>query len=51
MASGSAALGKTMLPYPTRGEYMKRLADQYNGKRLTPFVQSLMNAWLRYAAR
>lgn len=48
---GLGRLGKTMLPYPTRGEYMKRLADEYNRTRLTPFAQSLMNTWLRYAAR
>lgn len=48
---GLGRLGKTMLPYPTRGEYMKRLADKYNRKRLTPFAQSLMKTWLRYAAR
>lgn len=48
---GLSRLGKTMLPYPTRGEYMKRLADEYNRTRLTPFAQSLMNTWLRYAAR
>ena len=48
---GLGRLGKTMLPYPTRGEYIRRLADAYNRTRLTPFAQSLMNKWLRYAAR
>ena len=48
---GLSRLGKTMLPYPTRSEYMRRLADAYNRTRLTPLAQSLMNTWLRYAAR
>ena len=48
---GLGKLGKTMLPYPTRGEYMRRLADAYNRTRLTPLAQALMGAWLRYAAR
>ena len=48
---GLGKLGRTMLPYPTRGEYMKHLADAYNRTRLTPFAKNLMNTWLRYAAR
>ena len=34
------------LPYPTRAEYLRRLADQYNRTRLTPLVAKLMRAWL-----
>ena len=48
---GLSRLGKTMLPYPTRGEYMKRLADAYNRTRLTPLAQAAMSFWLRHAAR
>lgn len=48
---GLGKLGKAILPYPTRAEYMRRLADTYNRTRLTPFAQSLMGVWLRYAAR
>lgn len=48
---GLGRLGKTMLPYPTRVEYLRRLADAYNQTRLTPFTQTLINQWLRYAAR
>ena len=48
---GLSRLGKTLLPYPTRSEYMRRLADAYNRTRLTPFAQALMNRWLGYAAR
>lgn len=48
---GLGALGKAVLPYPTRGEYLRRLADDYNRTRLTPLARALMSAWLRYAAR
>ena len=48
---GLGKLSRTMLPYPTRGEYLRRLADAYNRTRLTPFAQTLMNTWLRYATR
>ena len=48
---GLSKLGKALLPYPTRSEYMRRLADTYNRTRLTPLAQSLMSVWLRYAAR
>ena len=48
---GLGALGKAMLPYPTRGEFLRRLSDQYNRTRLSPAVVSLMKAWFRYAAR
>ena len=40
-------IGKTVLPYPTRSEYLRRLADEYNRKRLTSTVKRLMQAWLR----
>ena len=48
---GLGNLGKTMLPYPTRSGYLRRLADKYNRTRLTPLARTLMSAWLRYAAR
>ena len=48
---GLGALGKAVLPYPTRAEYLRRLADQYNRKRLTSGVRGVMKAWFRYAAR
>ena len=40
-------LGKTIFPYPTRSEYLRRLADNYNRTRLTPLVEKLMATWLR----
>ena len=48
---GLRALGKAVLPYPTRAEYLRRLADQYNRTRLTPAAQGLMKSWFRFAAR
>jgi pyruvate/2-oxoglutarate dehydrogenase complex dihydrolipoamide dehydrogenase (E3) component len=44
---GLGRLAKTVLPYPTRAEYLRRLADDYNRTRLTPTVRRLMGAWLR----
>lgn len=48
---GLGALGKAILPYPTRAEYLRRLADQYNRTRLTPTAANLMKNWFRYAVR
>ncbi len=45
---GLSAAGKALLPYPTRGEYLRRLADQYNRTRLTPLVAGLMKRWLAW---
>ena len=47
---GLGALGKTILPYPTRGEYLRRLADSYNRTRLTPPAKRLMELWFRWSA-
>jgi len=43
-------LGKTVFPYPTRSEYLRRIADQHNRTRLTPTIAKLMRAWLRLIA-
>ncbi len=48
---GLGALGKTILPYPTRGEYLRRLADSYNRTRLTPMAARLMKTWFRWNNR
>lgn len=45
---GLAALGKTIFPYPTRSEYLKRIADAYNRTRMTPRVASLFRRWLSF---
>lgn len=48
---GLKAVGATILPYPTRSEYLRRLADAYNRTRLTPRVTTILQAWLRFARR
>jgi pyruvate/2-oxoglutarate dehydrogenase complex dihydrolipoamide dehydrogenase (E3) component len=45
---GLSAIGKTIHPYPTQAEAIKRLADAYNRTRLTPFIKKLFTAWLKW---
>jgi pyruvate/2-oxoglutarate dehydrogenase complex dihydrolipoamide dehydrogenase (E3) component len=45
---GISAIGKTIHPYPTQAEVVKRLADAYNRTRLTPFVKNLLSGWLKW---
>ncbi len=45
---GLSAIGKTIHPYPTQAEAIKRLADAYNRTRLTPFIKKLLTAWLKW---
>jgi pyruvate/2-oxoglutarate dehydrogenase complex dihydrolipoamide dehydrogenase (E3) component len=42
---GLGAIGKTMHPYPTQGEVLRKVADAWRRTKLTPFVKSL---FLRY---
>ncbi len=44
---GPGALGSLVLPYPTRSEYLRRLADAWSRQRLTPRVAGLLAWWLR----
>ncbi len=46
---GLGGLGKTVLPYPTRAEYLRRLADSYNRTRLTPRAKRIMSQWFRWS--
>lgn len=46
-----AAIGKTIHPYPTQAEVIKRLADAHNRTRLTPFVKKLLSGWLKWQRR
>ncbi|HIJ96872.1 MAG TPA: mercuric reductase [Desulfuromonadales bacterium] len=46
-----SAIGKTIHPYPTQAEVMKRLADAYNRTRLTPLVKGLLGRWLKWQRR
>jgi pyruvate/2-oxoglutarate dehydrogenase complex dihydrolipoamide dehydrogenase (E3) component len=45
---GLSAIGKTIHPYPTQAEAIRKLADVYNRTRLTPFVKKLFTAWLKW---
>ena len=45
---GLGAIAKTIHPYPTQAEAIKKAADAYNRTRLTPFVKKLMARWLAW---
>jgi pyruvate/2-oxoglutarate dehydrogenase complex dihydrolipoamide dehydrogenase (E3) component len=45
---GLGAISRTIHPYPTQAEVVKRLADLYNRSRLTPFVRRVLAGWLRW---
>jgi pyruvate/2-oxoglutarate dehydrogenase complex dihydrolipoamide dehydrogenase (E3) component len=45
---GLSAIGKTIHPYPTQGEVIKKLADAYNRTRLTPTVKKILSKWLAW---
>src|SRR5439155_1442723 len=37
---------RTIHPYPTQAEVVKKLGDAYNRTRLTPFVKKILEKWL-----
>jgi pyruvate/2-oxoglutarate dehydrogenase complex dihydrolipoamide dehydrogenase (E3) component len=45
---GLSAIGRTIHPYPTQAEAVKKLADAYNRTRLTPLVKKILSAWLAW---
>jgi pyruvate/2-oxoglutarate dehydrogenase complex dihydrolipoamide dehydrogenase (E3) component len=45
---GLGAVAKTIFPYPTQAEAIKRVADAYNRTRLTPLVKRLFEKWLAW---
>ncbi len=45
---GLKKLGSTIHPYPTQAEAIRKLGDQFNRTRLTPFVKSLFRKWLSW---
>jgi pyruvate/2-oxoglutarate dehydrogenase complex dihydrolipoamide dehydrogenase (E3) component len=45
---GLGAIARTIHPYPTQAEVVKKLADMYNRTRLTPFVGRLLAGWLKW---
>ena len=40
---GLGAIGKTMHPYPTQGEVLRKVADAWRRTKLTPTVQSIFS--------
>jgi pyruvate/2-oxoglutarate dehydrogenase complex dihydrolipoamide dehydrogenase (E3) component len=48
--AGLKTLTRTIHPYPTQSEALKRIADAYSRTRLTPFVKSL-EKWLGWQRR
>lgn len=47
---GLGDLGKAVLPYPTRSEFLRRAADQYRRTRLTPGRKRLLETWFGWRA-
>jgi pyruvate/2-oxoglutarate dehydrogenase complex dihydrolipoamide dehydrogenase (E3) component len=45
---GLSTLAKTIHPYPTQAEAIKRVADAYNRTRLMPRVKRLFERWLAW---
>ena len=45
---GLSAIGRTIHPYPTQAEAIRKLADAWNRTRLTPTVKKVMGAWLEW---
>jgi pyruvate/2-oxoglutarate dehydrogenase complex dihydrolipoamide dehydrogenase (E3) component len=45
---GLRQIAKTIHPYPTQSEAIKRVADAYNRTRLTPTVKRLFARWLAW---
>lgn len=45
---GLGAIAKTIHPYPTQAEVIKKLADLYNRTRLTPLVKKILAGWLKW---
>ena len=42
---GLGAIGKTMHPYPTQGEVLRKVADAWRRTKLTPFVKRLFHRY------
>jgi pyruvate/2-oxoglutarate dehydrogenase complex dihydrolipoamide dehydrogenase (E3) component len=45
---GLGAIARTIHPYPTQAEVVKKLADMYNRTRLTPFAKRVLAGWLKF---
>ena len=45
---GLGTIAKTIHPYPTQAEAIRKIGDAYNRSRLTPLVKSLLERWMRW---
>ena len=45
---GLGSIAKTIHPYPTQAEAIRKVGDLYNRTRLTPFVKRAMNMILKW---
>jgi pyruvate/2-oxoglutarate dehydrogenase complex dihydrolipoamide dehydrogenase (E3) component/uncharacterized membrane protein YdjX (TVP38/TMEM64 family) len=45
---GLGGIARTIFPYPTQTEAIKKAGDAYNETRLTPFVKALFRKWLSW---
>lgn len=45
---GLGKIASVIHPYPTQADAIRRLGDQFNRTRLTPWVKSIFNVWLRW---
>lgn len=48
---GLEAISKTIHPYPTQAEVVKKLGDAYQRTRLTPFVKKVLHRWFAWSRR
>jgi pyruvate/2-oxoglutarate dehydrogenase complex dihydrolipoamide dehydrogenase (E3) component len=48
---GLTAIARTMHPYPTQAEVIKKLAEAYTGSRIKPWQKKLLQVWLRWQNR
>jgi len=46
---GLGTIAKTIHPYPTQAEALKKVGDAYNRTRLTPTVKWLFERWLSWS--
>ena len=45
---GLSKIGGAIHPYPTQADAIRKLGDQFNRTRLTPFVKSMFAKWLAW---
>ncbi len=45
---GLKQIATTIHPYPTQADAIRKLGDQYNRTRLTPFVKLMFRKWLQW---